>query len=92
MDGISIRIKRVGRDLETYVVKPRNIVEFEQKFGKGLNDLLIKEQRLDQLYWLAHNVIKHQTGEVMKPYSNEWTDELEGAEVFDTPLESAEKV
>lgn len=91
MDGIQIRIKQVDKDEEVFVVRPRNIVAFERKFGKGLNELLMKEQKVEQVYWLAHNVLQS-NGAVLKPFDlkteNDFLDTLEGVIVEDIPLGS----
>ena len=53
MDGLAVKVNLVEGTEHTFVLRPRVIVEFEQKFNKGLGKLIGDEQKLEHLYYLA---------------------------------------
>ena len=66
MDGLKIRVVTTDEVDATYSLRPRVIVEFEQKYGKGLAKLIAEEQKLEHIYFLAWSAMKH-NGRVVKP-------------------------
>ena len=90
MDGLYIKVKTTEGVEETFPLRPRQIVAFEQKYGKGLAKLLGDEQKLEHIYFLAWQVIKA-SGRVVKPFGDDFLDTLESAEfVTDPNSESTE--
>jgi hypothetical protein len=90
MDGLQIKVKTTD-DLEAvYSLRPRSIVAFEQKFGKGFAKLLSEDQRLEHIYFLAWSAMKD-SGKVVKPWGDGFLDTLDSVElVVDPNFESTE--
>jgi hypothetical protein len=84
MDGLSIRIKLADGTENTYVLRPRIIVEFEQKFGKGFAKLLGDEQKLEYIYYLGWAALKA-NGHVLKPFGLDFLDTVESCEIITDP-------
>jgi hypothetical protein len=90
MDGLHIKVKTVDGFEGTLSLRPRAIVAFEQKFGKGFAKLLSEDQKLEHIYFLAHSALKD-AGHVIKPWGDSFLDTLESVElVVDPNLESTE--
>ena len=90
MDGLYIKVTKVSGDTDTLPLRPRMIVAFEQKYGKGLAKLLGEEQRMEHVYFLAWQVLKG-AGQVVKPFDSGFLDDIESAEfVTDPNSESTE--
>lgn len=53
MDGLFIKVKTNDGTDATFPLRPRIIVEFEQKYGKGLAKLIGEEQKLEHIYYLG---------------------------------------
>jgi hypothetical protein len=92
MDGLKIKVKLVDKEEQIFSLRPRIIVEFEQKFGKGMGKLLTDEQKLEHIYYLGWSALKH-NGIVVKPFGNDFLDQLESVELTTDPSsESTETV
>jgi hypothetical protein len=46
MDGLSIKVKTNDGQEGTYSLRPKTLVQFEQKFNKGFAKLLTEDQKL----------------------------------------------
>lgn len=92
MDGLGIKVKVEGGDEKTYALRPRTIVGFEQKYGKGLSKLLSEDQKVEHIYWLAWDSMRL-AGVIVKPFGDSFLDTLLHAElVSDISFESTETV
>ena len=90
MDGLSLKIKTNDGVDSVFSLRPRTIVAFEQKFGKGLAKLFAEDQKMEHIYYLAWQSLKD-NGRVVKPFSPEFLDTLESVEMISDPnLESTE--
>jgi hypothetical protein len=90
MDGLQIKAKTTDGVEGIYSLRPRSIVAFEQKFGKGFAKLLSEDQRLEHVYFLAWSAMKD-SGKTVKPWGEGFLDTLESVElVVDPNLESTE--
>jgi hypothetical protein len=88
MDGLSIKTKLVDGTEHEFALRPRQIVEFEQKFGKGMGKLLGEEQRLEHIYFLGWSTLKA-NGIVVKPWGLDFLDTVASVEMITDPsLES----
>lgn len=84
MDGLKIKVKLVDGFEESFSLRPRIIVEFEQKYGKGLARLLGEEQKLEHIYFLAWLALKY-GGKVVKPFGPDFLDTLESVSMVSDP-------
>jgi hypothetical protein len=92
MDGLFVKVKLVGGDENTFPLRPKTIVAFEQKYGKGFGKLLGEDQRIEHIYYLAWKVCQ-ENGIVVKPFDSGFLDGLESAELATDPnSESTEKL
>lgn len=92
MDGLKIRVKTTDGMDATYSLRPRIIVEFENKYNKGLAKLIAEEQKLEHIYYLAWLALKH-NGRVVKPFGPDFLDTLEEVSLVTDPnSESTETV
>ena len=90
MDGLQIKVKTNDGVEGTYSLRPRSIVAFEQKFGKGFAKLLGEDQKLEHVYFLAWTALKD-AGKVVKPWGEGFLDTLDSVElVVDPNSESTE--
>ena len=90
MDGLSIKVKTTDGVEATYSLRPRIIVDFEQKFGKGMAKLLGEEQKLEHIYYLGWKALQS-IGVVVKPFGGDFLDTLVSVElVTDPSFESTE--
>ena len=88
MDGLQIKVKTNDGVEGLYSLRPRSIVAFEQKFGKGFAKLLSEDQKLEHIYFLAWSALKD-GGKVVKPWGDAFLDTLDSVElVVDPNLES----
>ena len=71
MNGISVKIQLVDEEPEVFPLKPRAIVEWESKFGKGMAKMLQEDQKFEQLYYLAWLLLRN-NGKSPKPFGNEF--------------------
>jgi hypothetical protein len=90
MDGLSLKIKTNDGVDSVFSLRPRTIVAFEQKFGKGLAKLFSEDQKMEHIYFLAWQSLKD-NGRVVKPFGPEFLDTLISVEMVSDPnLESTE--
>ena len=90
MDGLQIKVKTNDGVEGLYSLRPRSIVAFEQKFGKGFAKLLSEDQKLEHIDFLAWSALKD-GGKVVKPWGDAFLDTLDSVElVVDPNLESTE--
>lgn len=84
MDGLAVRVRTTDGADNTYSLRPRMIVAFEQKFGKGMGKLLGDEQKLEHIYYLGWEALKS-NGVVVKPFGNDFLDTLVSVELVSDP-------
>lgn len=90
MDGLQIKVKTNDGTEGTFPLRPRSLVAFEQKFGKGFAKLLSEDQKLEHIYFLAHCALKD-GGKIVKPWGESFLDTLDSVElVVDPNSESTE--
>jgi hypothetical protein len=90
MDGLQIKIKTNDGTEGNFSLRPKSIVAFEQKFGKGFAKLLGEDQKLEHVYFLAWTALKD-AGKVVKPWGEGFLDTLDSVElVVDPNSESTE--
>lgn len=93
MDGLKVKVKTVdGANDGVYSLRPKTLVQFEQKFNKGFAKLLTEEQKLEHIYFLAWAAIRD-SGKVVKPFGEAFLDTLISVELETDPnSESTETV
>jgi len=84
MDGLAVKVVLVSGEEYIFTLRPRVIVEFETKFGKGMGKLLGEDQRLEHIYYLAWALLRT-NNVVVKPFGNDFLDSLKTAELVDDP-------
>lgn len=84
MDGLSLKIKTSDGVDSVFSLRPRTIVAFEQKFGKGLAKLFAEDQKMEHIYFLAWQSLKD-NGRVVKPFGPEFLDSLISVEMISDP-------
>jgi hypothetical protein len=84
MDGLSLKIVTNDGVDATYSLRPRTIVAFEQKFGKGLAKLFAEDQKMEHIYYLAWQSLKD-NGRVVKPFGPEFLDTLMDVQMVSDP-------
>ena len=84
MDGLSLKIKTSDGVDSVFSLRPRTIVAFEQKFGKGLAKLFAEDQKMEHIYFLAWQSLKD-NGRVVKPFGPDFLDTLESVEMISDP-------
>jgi hypothetical protein len=84
MDGLQIKVKTTDAPEATYSLRPRLIVDFEQKYGKGLAKLLGEEQKLEHIYYLGWLALRA-SGKVVKPFGPDFLDTLESVSLDTDP-------
>jgi len=84
MDGLSLKIKTNDGVDSVFTLRPRTIVAFEQKFGKGLAKLFAEDQKMEHIYFLAWQSLRD-NGRVVKPFGPEFLDTLESVEMVSDP-------
>lgn len=84
MDGLSLKIKTNDGVDSIFNLRPRTIVAFEQKFGKGLAKLFAEDQKMEHIYFLAWQSLRD-NGRVVKPFGPEFLDTLESVELVSDP-------
>jgi hypothetical protein len=90
MDGLFIKVKTNDGTDATFPLRPRIIVDFEQKYGKGLAKLIGEEQKLEHIYYLSWLALKS-NGKVVKPFGPDFLDTLESVSLDTDPnFESTE--
>ena len=84
MDGLSLKIKTNDGVDSVFSLRPRTIVAFEQKFGKGLAKLFAEDQKMEHIYYLAWQSLKD-NGRVVKPFGPEFLDTLMDVQMVSDP-------
>ena len=84
MDGLFIKVKTNDGTDATYSLRPRIIVDFEQKYGKGLAKLIGEEQKLEHIYYLGWLALRS-NGKVVKPFGPDFLDTLESVSLDTDP-------
>lgn len=84
MDGLSVKTILVDGTEHTFSLRPRIIVDFEQKFGKGMGKLLADEQKLEHIYYLGWATLKA-NGIIVKPFGAEFLDTIQSVELVTDP-------
>jgi hypothetical protein len=84
MDGLSLKIVTNDGVDSVFSLRPRTIVAFEQKFGKGLAKLFSEDQKMEHIYYLAWQSLKD-NGRVVKPFGPEFLDSLISVEMISDP-------
>jgi hypothetical protein len=90
MDGLSVKVTMEDGAEHQHVLRPRVIVDFEQKFGGGMAKLLGNDQKLEHIYFLGWATLKA-NGIPVKPWGSSFLDDIKQVElVTDPSLESTE--
>lgn len=84
MDGLSLKIVTNDGVDSVFSLRPRTIVAFEQKFGKGLAKLFAEDQKMEHIYFLAWQSLKD-NGRVVKVFGPEFLDTLISVEMISDP-------
>jgi len=84
MDGLSIKTVMADGTEHQFSLRPRIIVDFEQKFGKGLAKLLGDEQKLEHIYYLGWKSLQS-NGIIVKPFGGEFLDTIKSVELVSDP-------
>jgi hypothetical protein len=84
MDGLFVKVKLIDGVENTFALRPKTIVAFEQKFNKGFGKLLGEDQKVEHIYWLAWKSCQ-ENGVVVKPFDSGFLDALESAELTTDP-------
>jgi hypothetical protein len=84
MDGLFIKVKLSDGYENTFSLRPKTIVAFEQKFGGGFGKLLGNDQKIEHIYWLAWKSCV-ENSVVVKPFDSGFLDSLENAELVTDP-------
>jgi hypothetical protein len=84
MDGLFIKVKTNDGTDAKYSLRPRIIVDFEQKYGKGLAKLIGEEQKLEHIYYLGWLTLRA-NGKVVKPFGPDFLDTLEAVSLDTDP-------
>ena len=84
MDGLSVKTVLEDGTEHTFSLRPRIIVDFEQKFGKGMGKLLADEQKLEHIYYLGWATLKA-NGIIVKPFGAEFLDTIKSVELVTDP-------
>lgn len=84
MDGLNIKVTTTDGMEKTFPLRPRIIVDFEQKFGKGLVKLIGEDQKLEHIYYLGWLALRA-NGVVVKPFGPDFLDTLEGVQLDTDP-------
>jgi hypothetical protein len=84
MDGLFIKVKLSDGYENSFSLRPKTIVAFEQKFGKGFGKLLGDDQKIEHIYWLAWKCLQ-ENGVLVKPFDSGFLDTLESAEFDANP-------
>ena len=84
MDGLSVKIVMTDGVEHIYSLRPRIIVDFEQKFNKGLAKLLGEEQKLEHIYYLGWKALQS-NGIVVKPFGGDFLDTIKSVELVTDP-------
>jgi len=84
MDGLSIKTVMAHGTEHQFSLRPRIIVDFEQKFGKGLAKLLGDEQKLEHIYYLGWKSLQS-NGIIVKPFGGEFLDTIKSVELVSDP-------
>jgi hypothetical protein len=84
MDGLNIKVKTTGAEEEIFVLRPKSIVAFEQKYNKGFAKLLTEDQKLEHIYFLAWAAMRD-SGKVVKPFGESFLETLESVELVTDP-------
>ena len=84
MDGLSVKTVLVDGTEHIFSLRPRVIVDFEQKFGKGMGKLFGDEQKLEHIYYLGWATLKA-NGIVVKPFGAEFLDTIKSVELLTDP-------
>jgi hypothetical protein len=84
MDGLSIKTVMADGTEHNFSLRPRIIVDFEQKFGKGLAKLLGDEQKLEHIYYLGWKSLQS-NGIIVKPFGGEFLDSIKSVELVSDP-------
>ena len=58
MDGLSLKIVTNDGVDSVFSLRPRTIVAFEQKFGKGLAKLFAEDQKMEHIYFSSLAISK----------------------------------
>lgn len=84
MNGVQMRIILTTKEDVTYPLSPRAIVEWEQKFNKGMAKMLSEDQKFEQLFYLAWLLLRN-NGHTPKPFGNDFLDTIENIELLTDP-------
>jgi hypothetical protein len=52
MDGLKVKVTTTDGQSESYSLRPKTLVAFENKYNKGFAKLLTEDQKLEHIYFL----------------------------------------
>jgi hypothetical protein len=78
-----LKITRVDGSIGEYEITPIIQYAFEMYAKKGFHKALIDDQKMSDIYFLAHECIKR-SGETIKPYGEGFIETLTSVEVLDS--------
>lgn len=84
MDGLTVKIKMTDGVEHNFPLRPRIIVDFEQKFNKGMGKLFGDDQKLEHLYYLGWATLRA-NGIVVKPFGADFLDTISAVELTQDP-------
>lgn len=84
MDGLSVKTTMEDGTEHSFSLRPRIIVDFEQKYGKGMAKLLGDEQKIEHIYYLGWATLKANNIPV-KPFGPDFLDTIKTVELISDP-------
>jgi len=84
MDGLKVKVTTTDGQSESYSLRPKTLVAFENKYNKGFAKLLTEDQKLEHIYFLAWGAMKD-AGKTVKPFGDAFLETLESVELETDP-------
>ena len=84
MDGLTVKTTMEDGTEHQFALRPRIIVDFEQKYGKGMAKLLGDDQKIEYIYYLSWATLKANNIPV-KPFGPEFFDTIKEASLESDP-------
>ena len=84
MDGLKVKVTTTDGQSESYSLRPKTLVAFENKYSKGFAKLLTEDQKLEHIYFLAWGAMKD-AGKAVKPFGDAFLETLESVELETDP-------
>ncbi len=84
MDGLKVKVTTTDGQSESYSLRPKTLVAFENKYNKGFAKLLTEDQKLEHIYFLAWGAMKD-AGKTVKPFGDAFLETLDSVELETDP-------